>query len=75
MARGFPFHVLSRHGWFTVYERQEKYSEYADRLIEEHIKGAVDFSMFEPERPIFDGASGTQIQIHGMGLIRDTLIH
>jgi hypothetical protein len=56
-------------------DRQEKYSEYADRLIEEHIKGAVDFSMFEPERPIFDGTSGTQIQIHGIGMARDTLIH
>lgn len=56
-------------------ERQEKYSEYADRLTEDHIKGAVDFSLFEPERPIFDGASGTQIQIHGMGMARDNLVH
>ena len=54
---------------------QEKYSEYADRLIEEHIKGAVDFSLFDPVDPIFNGASGTQITIHGIGMARDILIH
>ena len=56
-------------------DRQERYSEYADRVIDEHIKGAVDFSIFEPEMPIFNGASGTQINIHGIGMIRNTLIN
>lgn len=55
------------------YEPREKYSDYADRLIEEHLKGAVDFSMFEPEHPIFDGASGTQIAIAGIGQMRNHL--
>lgn len=50
---------------------KESYSEYADRLIEEHLKGAVDFSMFEPEHAIFNGASGTQIAIHGIGQMRN----
>ena len=53
----------------------ERYSEYADKLIEEHLKGATDFSMFEPELPIFDGASGTQVALRGIGMTRDTLIH
>lgn len=56
-------------------DRQERYSEYADRLIDEHIKGAVDFSIFESEMPIFNGASGTQINIHGIGMMRNTLIN
>lgn len=60
---------------FRQGEQTEKYREYADRLIEEHLKGAVDFSMFEPELPVFDGASGTQIALRGIGMTRDTLIH
>lgn len=56
-------------------EVKEKYSEYAERFIEENIKGAVDFSMFEAERPIFDGASGTQISIRGIGMRRNILIN
>ena len=56
-------------------EVKEKYSEYADRFIEENIKGAVDFSMFEAERPILDVASGTQVKIRGIGMTRDILIN
>ena len=56
-------------------EAKERYSEYAERVMEEHIKGAVDFSIFEPEMPVFDGASGTQILLHEIGMTRDTLIH
>ena len=56
-------------------EIKEKYSEYADRFIEENVKGAVDFSIFEAERPIFNGASGTQIKIRGIGMTRDLLIN
>jgi len=44
-----------------ISEERERYSEYADRFIDEHLKGAVDFSIFETERPVFDGESGTQI--------------
>jgi len=56
-------------------EIKERYSDYADRFIEENLKGAVDFSLFEAERPIFDGASGTQINIRGIGMMRNTLIN
>ena len=56
-------------------EVKERYSEYADRVIEEQIKGAVDFSIFESEMLIFDGAAGTQNLLHEIGVTRKTLIH
>lgn len=55
-------------------EVRERYSEYADRLIEENIRGAVDFSIFEPVMPVFDGASGTQIAVSRLGKLRNTLL-
>lgn len=54
--------------------RTERYSAYADRLVEEHLKGAADFSLFDPEDPIFDAASGTQQLIRGFGRMRNTLL-
>ena len=66
---------LTKEAFRQGEEVTERYSEYADRLIEEHIKGAVDFSIFETERPIFDGASGTQIRIRGIGMARDMIVH
>lgn len=54
-------------------EDKERYSEYADRFIDEYVKGAVDFSMFEAESPILDGSSGTQIAIRGIGQMRNHL--
>lgn len=56
-------------------EPSERYREYADRLIEEHVRGAADFSLFEKELPIFDGASGTQVRVHGIGMTRNILFH
>ena len=44
-----------------VFKREEeKYTEYADRFIEENMKGTFDYSIFENEIPIFDTDSGTQ---------------
>ena len=54
---------------------RERYSEYADRLIREALSGELDFSMFEPELPIFDGASGTQIVLRGIGKMRELPIN
>lgn len=64
---------LSKEDFRKNGKTREKYSEYADRLIDENIRGAVDFSMFEAEHPIFDGASGTQIAIAGIGQMRNHL--
>jgi len=54
--------------------KYERYSEYADRFIEDNLEGAIDFSIFEPEKLIFDVASGTQKAIRGLGLLRDISI-
>ena len=51
----------------------DSYREYADRIIEEACRGAKDFSIFEKQEPIFDGASGTQMAIRHMGMNRDIL--
>lgn len=53
--------------------QDQTYSEYADKVIEEAMTGAIDWSIFDGEPFIFDGASGTQNRIHGMGVIRKTL--
>ena len=55
-------------------EKQEPYREYADRFIEEHLNGSYDFSLFDPIPRAFDGASGTQQLISGLGKMRDTLL-
>ena len=51
----------------------DSYREYADRIIEEACRGAKDFSIFEKQGPIFDGASGTQMAIRHMGMNRNIL--
>lgn len=51
------------------------YKEYADKIIKENITGAIDWSIFEPEAPIFNGASGTQVLISTYGSMRDHLIN
>ena len=51
------------------------YKEYANKVIEENITGAIDWSIFEPEAPVFNGASGTQVLINSYGSIKDCLIN
>lgn len=51
----------------------DSYRDYADRIIEEACLGAKDFSIFEKQYPIFDGASGTQMAIRHMGMSRNIL--
>ena len=46
----------------------ESYSEYADRFIFEQAEGAIDWSIFEKEKPIMDGSSGTQALIRNYGI-------
>jgi len=45
---------------------EERYAEYADRFIEENMKGTFDYSIFENELPIFDTDSGTQHMIRNL---------
>lgn len=49
---------------FKPHGEQETYAQYADRLIEESLCGAKDWSLFEPALPTYDSASGTQMLIH-----------
>lgn len=46
---------------------KEGYIAYADKLIQESIAGAFDWSIFNGEPLVFDGASGTQILIKAYG--------
>jgi len=67
--------TLTKEIFRRAAEKEENYSEYADRLISEVMGKAYDFSMFEPEMPVFNGASGTQIAIRGVGKMRNPLFH
>lgn len=60
---------------FKPLERETRYSEYADRIISETIGEAIDWSIFDAERTDFDPASGTQIKLHGLGRINNTLFN
>ena len=54
---------------------RESYREYADKIIQEHLKGTIDWSIFEPKEPVFDGGSGTQTLINGYGSTRNHLLN
>lgn len=53
--------------------QEDTYSEYADKVIEEVMSEAMDWSLFNRESFIFNGASGTQTIIRGIGSIKNTL--
>ena len=48
-------------------EDQECYREYAERFLKENLQGAIDWSIFEPARPIMDGSYGTQVLMRYYG--------
>lgn len=51
----------------------EKYSDYAERLIRETITEKYNWDLFEKPIYTFDGSSGTQTLLKGLGTVRDTL--
>lgn len=53
--------------------RKERYSEYAERMMKEAVEGCFDWSIFEKPIVQFDGGSGTQTLIHGLGQAQNTL--
>ena len=59
--------TLTKEIFSEAAEQRERYSEYADRLIGEVMGKTYDFSLFEAERAVFNGASGTQTAIRGLG--------
>ena len=50
---------------------REKYAEYADRVIQHSKEELHDWSIFDGEPVVMDGASGTQMLIRGYGAARD----
>ena len=67
--------TLTKEIFSRAAEKEERYSEYADRMISEVMGKAYDFSIFEPASHGFDGGSGTQIAIRGVGKMRAPLFH
>ena len=51
-----------------------KEETYMEQMMREHLREALDWSIFEKEDPIFDGASGTQIYIKGIGQYHSSLL-
>lgn len=58
---------------FREHERNTTYREYADRVINEAMEGAIDWSIFDRRPFVFNGASGTQILLHEIACIKNTL--
>ena len=63
--------TLTKEIFIEATEREERYGDYADRLIGEVMGAGLDFSLFEVEKPVFDVASGTQTAIRGLGRTHD----
>lgn len=53
--------------------KREPLADYADRIIDDLCRGPWDWSVFEREPFMFDGTSGTQILIKGLGQRRNIL--
>lgn len=51
----------------------EKYAEYADRVIQHAKEELHDWSIFDGEPVVMDGASDTQMLIRNYGAARDLL--
>lgn len=66
---------LTKEVFRTKEKKEETYSEYADRIVEEIFQKHYDFSLFDPTPPVFDTASGTQILLSGIGKLHSSLIH
>lgn len=56
-------------------KREARYADYADQIIEESMRGAIDWSIFDGAPLVMDGASGTQILIRGYGRMHHRLIN
>ncbi|MGN1381580.1 MAG: hypothetical protein ACI4W2_02050 [Eubacterium sp.] len=53
--------------------QREKYAEYADRVIQRAKEELHDWSIFDGEPIVMDGASGTQMLIKSCGAARELL--
>lgn len=67
--------TLTKENFKKESQKTIRYHEYADQIIKEAVAGCTDWSIFESTPPIFNGASGTQNLIRGMGMMRNTLVN
>lgn len=56
-------------------QEQTCYADYATQVVENACQKAKDWSLFETSEPIFDGASGTQVELRKIGMRRNTLFN
>lgn len=49
-------------------QKKERYSKYADRFINENIRDAYDWTIFDSESFIMNGNSGTQTAMKYYGI-------
>ena len=59
----------------TQEQEQHNYREYMEQMIQEHLRGAIDWSIFEKEKPLFHGDSGTQVLIKEYGRCSFSLLN
>lgn len=59
----------------TKQDKNMLYSEYADRILTENIRGAFDWSVFERDMFVMDGSSATQRLIQDYGRLHNTFIN
>ena len=46
---------ITRENFGFKSEKKETYAEYMQKALKEYLEGSFDWSIFEKERPIFDG--------------------
>ena len=66
--------TITRDAFVEQEHGGEKEQTDIEKMIGEYLRGAIDWSIFEKEEPLFDGASGTQIGIKGMGRCTSSLL-
>lgn len=59
---------ITRENFGFKSEKKESYAEYMQKALKEYLEGSFDWSIFEKERPIFDGNSGTMRMLHPYGI-------
>jgi hypothetical protein len=59
---------ITRENFGFKSEKKETYAEYMQKALKEYLEGSFDWSIFEKERPIFDGNSGTMRMLHPYGI-------
>lgn len=78
IAKKFPKKNLKKRFHSVIMKNDKKkpevtYRMYAEKVLEEAVKGAYDWSIIEGTPKIMNISSPTQIAIHGIGSLKNTL--